>query len=150
MSDAVPGLVETSGSIGILMIGDGSLAASIYVRSALNAARDDAAARFVSIFELAGTTATLHDSYSSWPPGPDSAPLALMKKTYSDLFGVEPDVTAVHAGLETSVAGEKNPQLDMISIGPRIKDVHSPAERLEISTVPKVYALIVETLKGIR
>ncbi|MEI7902785.1 MAG: beta-Ala-His dipeptidase [bacterium] len=150
MSDAVPGLVETSGNIGILTIGDGQFAASVYVRSALDSARDDEAQRFVSVFELAGATVTLGGAYSSWPPNPDSALLALMQQAYTELFGVAPAVVAIHAGLETSVAGVKYPGLDMISIGPTILDVHSPDERLEVAGVPKVYDLLVAVLRQIK
>ncbi len=147
MSDAVPGLVETSGNLGVLSIGDGALDAIVYVRSALDSARDDAAARFASVFDLAGAVVTPHDAYASWPPNPDSPLLALMSGAYQDLFGQEPAVVAIHAGLETSVAGVTYPGLDMISIGPTLVDVHSPDERLEIATVAPVYALLVETLE---
>lgn len=146
MSDSVPGLVETSGNIGVLNIADGKLDATIYVRSAVDSARDDAAARFASVFELGGATVTTHDAYGSWPPNPDSALLATMKAVYEDGFDAEPVVAAIHAGLETSVVGVKYPGLDMISIGPTILDVHSPDERMEVATVQKVYDLLVATL----
>ena len=77
---------------------------------------------------------------------PYSVLLATMKQTYTDLFGAEPKVAAIHAGLETSVAGVKYPGLDMISVGPTILDVHSPDERMEVATVQKVYDLLVATL----
>lgn len=100
--------------------------------------------RFTSVFALGGATVTAHDAYSGWPPNPDSPLLALMTQTYQDLFGVAPAAVAVHAGLETSVAGVTYPGLDMISIGPTILDVHSPDERWEVaSTAPKVYELLV-------
>ena len=149
MSDSVPGLVETSGNIGVLTIDAGQLDAVIYVRSALDTARDNAAARFASVFELAGATVTPHDAYGSWPPNPDSALLATMQQVYVGLFSAEPVVAAIHAGLETSVAGVKVPGLDMISIGPTIIDVHSPDERMEIATVQKVYDLLVATLQAL-
>ncbi|MCB9113701.1 MAG: beta-Ala-His dipeptidase [Caldilinea sp.] len=146
MSDEVPGLVETSGNIGVLNMVDGKLDATILVRSAVDSARDDAAARFASVFELGGATVTIHDAYGAWPPNPDSALLATMQQVYVDLYGAEPKVAAIHAGLETSVAGVKYPGLDMISVGPTILDVHSPDERMEVATVQKVYDLLVATL----
>ncbi len=129
MSDAVPGLVETSGNLGVLQLQEGCLNAVIYVRSAQNSGRDDATARFSSICELAGARVTWRDAFPSWPPRPDSPLLALMKATYTDVFGTEPQIVAIDAGLETSVVGVKYPRLDMISIGPTIVDVHSPDER---------------------
>ena len=150
MNDSVPGLVETSGNIGVLNIADGKLDAAIYVRSAVNSARDDAAARFASVFTLGGATVTFHDAYGSWPPNPDSVLLATMKAVYADLFSAEPVVAAIHAGLETSVAGVKYPGLDMISIGPTIIDVHSPDERMAVATVQKVYDLLTATLAALQ
>jgi dipeptidase D len=150
MSDAVPGLVETSGNIGALNIADGALNATIYVRSAVDSARDDAAARFASVFALGGATVSMHDAYSSWPPNPNSALLATMQQVYAELFNAEPVVAAIHAGLETSVAGVKYPGLDMISIGPTLLDVHSPDERIEIATVQKVYDLLIATLAALK
>jgi Xaa-His dipeptidase len=146
MSDDVEGLVETSGNIGVWNMADGQYIATVYVRSALDSARDNAAARFASVFDLAGAAVNIHDAYSSWPPNPDSPLLAAMEKVYRDLFGVDPAVAAIHAGLETSVAGAKYPDLDMISVGPTIVDVHSPSERMEVDTVPKLYDLLVATL----
>lgn len=149
MSDAVPGLVETSGNLGVLHVQEGRMNGVIYVRSALNSGRDDAAARFTSVFELAGARVTWREAFASWPPRPDSPLLTLMKAVYTDVFGAEPQVDAVHAGLETSVVGLKYPHLDMISIGPTIVDVHSPDERLEISGVARVYQFLVETLRRV-
>jgi dipeptidase D len=147
MSDAVPGLVETSASMGILKAEDGKFRAGFYVRSSLNSARDNVGNMIRSVFELAGANVSLHDSYSGWAPNPDSPILGLMKQVYQDKFGQEPKVVAIHAGLETSVVGEKYPGMDMISVGPTLKNVHSPDECLEVSTVTKVYDLLTETLK---
>lgn len=150
MSADVPGLVETSGNIGVLSIGDGQFAASVYVRSAFDAERDAEAQRFAAVFEAAGATVTLSGAYSSWPPNPNSALLKRMKEAYRSLYSTEPLVVATHAGLETSVAGVKFPGMDMISIGPTVYDAHSPEERLEVASVRKVYDLIVTTLEQIK
>ncbi|MBK8050248.1 MAG: M20/M25/M40 family metallo-hydrolase [Anaerolineales bacterium] len=148
MSDSVEDLVETSDSMGILSFAGGAFDAGVYIRSAIDSERDDTANRLTAVFELAGAEVSTHDAYSSWPANPDSPILALMQTVYQDLFGVAPEVTAVHAGLETSVAGTKNPELDMISVGPTIVDVHSPQERLEVASVEKAYDLIVATLEA--
>jgi dipeptidase D len=149
MSDAVPGLVETSSSMGILKADKGEFWAGFYVRSDIDSARDDLGNMILSVFELAGGNVSFADSYSGWAPNPESPILGLMKQIYLGKFGHEPKVIAVHAGLETSVVGEKYPEMDMISIGPTLQDVHTPNERLEVSTVPKVYDLITETLMAI-
>jgi len=150
MSDTVPGLVETSGNLGVLDIDAGTFTGSVYVRSAIDSERDAEALRFITVFEDAGATTATAGAYSSWPPNPDSPLLALMTQVYTDLFGTAPEATAVHAGLETSVAGVKYPDMDMISIGPTLRDVHTPNERLEVASVPKVYDLIVAALAEVK
>jgi dipeptidase D len=146
MSDAVPGLVETSTSMDILRAEKGEFWAGFYVRSSLDSARDDVSNMVRSVFELAGANVSFGDSYSGWAPNPESPILGLMKEVYQDKFGQEAKVIAIHAGLETSVVGEKYPGMDMISLGPTLQHVHSPDERLEVSTVSKVYELLTETL----
>ena len=135
MSDAVPGLVETSTSMGILKAEKGEFWAGFYVRSTLDSARDDVGNLIRSVFELAGAKVSFHDSYSGWAPNPESPILGLMKQVYQDKFGQEPKVVALHAGLETSVVGEKYPGMDMISLGPTINNPHSPDEKLNIPSV---------------
>ena len=112
--------------------------------------RDAEAQRFVTVFEKAGVTVTLSGIYSSWPPNPNSALLGIMKGVYKNLYGKEPEVAAIHAGLETSVAGVKYPGMDMISIGTTLQNVHTPDERLEVATVKKAYDLIAATLEQIK
>ncbi len=146
MSDAVPGLVETSTSMGILKAENGEFWAGFYVRSSLDSARDDTGNMIQSVFELAGANISFPDSYSGWAPNPASPILGLMKQVYLDKFGQEAKVVAIHAGLETSVVGEKYPGMDMISLGPTLQHVHSPDERLEVPTVSKLYDLLTETL----
>ena len=149
MSDGVPGLVETSSSMGILRVGNGQWMAGMLVRSAVDSARDDVAQKLAAVMQLAGAQTTIKAPYSGWRPDPNSPLLALMKDVYRQNFGKEAGVVAVHAGLETSVVGAKYPKMDMISMGPTLIDVHSPDERLEIDTVGKAYTLLVETLKRI-
>ncbi len=150
MSADVKDLVETSGNLGILIIDKGQFSASVLVRSAIDSERDAEAQLFATLFEQAGATVTLNGAYSSWPPNPNSPIKALMQQVYTNLYGVAPKVAAIHAGLETSVAGVKYPGMDMISIGPTIQNVHSPDERLEVASVRKVYDLLVATLGQIK
>lgn len=146
MSADVKGLVETSGNLGIVIIDKGQFSASALVRSAIDRERDAEAQLFATVFEQAGATVTLNGAYSSWPPNPNSPIKALMQQVYTNLYGVPPEIAAIHAGLETSVAGVKYPGMDMISVGPTIQNVHSPDERLEVASVRKIYDLLVATL----
>lgn len=149
MSDAVPGLVETSTNLGILQAADGALHAGHYVRSAVDSERDELAQRLESIFSLGGAEAATSNVFSGWPPNPASPILALMQTIYQDLYGREAKLVALHAGLETSVIGATYPQMDMISVGPTLLAVHSPDERMEAASVPMVYDLLVATLAQI-
>jgi dipeptidase D len=149
MSDAVPGLVETSTNLGILSLADGKLTAGHLVRSAVDSERDEVGQMLQSVFELGGMDVVLRDPYSGWPPNPDSPIVTLMQSVYASLFDSEASVQAIHAGLETSVIGATYPDMDMISIGPTLLAVHSPDERMEVSSVEKLYKLLVATLEEI-
>jgi dipeptidase D len=149
MSDAVKGMVETSTNLGVLQLANGAWTAGFYLRSAVDSERDDLAASMTDVFTLAGLEAEIRDSYSGWAPNPGSEILGLMTGVYRDLFGTDPEIASVHAGLETSVLGARIPGLDMISVGPTLIGVHAPGERLEVVSVPKEYALLSATLAAI-
>jgi dipeptidase D len=97
----------------------------------------DAAAR------LADGELEVKHNYGGWRPNLQSPALATLRASYERLFGEEPIVTAVHAGLETAVIGDKVPGLDMISFGPQIEAPHSPDERVSIPTVERFWRLLV-------
>jgi dipeptidase D len=82
-------------------------------------------------------------NYGGWRPNLDSPALAVLKRVYVNTFGEEPIVTAVHAGLETAVVGDKVAGLDMISFGPQIEAPHSPDERVSIPTAARFWRLVV-------
>jgi dipeptidase D len=146
MSDSIPGLVETSTNLGTLAAADGAFTATFLTRSSVDSEREAVQQVIASLFDLAGMETKTHDAYPSWTPDPGSPLVRLMQAAYRDLFGQEAEVTAIHAALETSTIGAKQPALDMIAIGPTLLDVHTPAERLEVATVAKVYELLVTTL----
>ncbi len=149
MSDSVPGLVETSCNLGIFTADKGQWKTGILVRSAVDSARDDTVDKLSAVMRLAGADVKTHGSYSGWRPDVKSPLLVLMKEVYQKTFGNEAGLVAVHAGLETSVIGAKYPGMDMVSVGPTLKNVHSPDEQLEIASMGKVYHLLTETLKRI-
>jgi dipeptidase D len=149
MSDTMPGLVETSDSMGIFKVGEGTWTAGWYVRSSLDSARDDTGDKIASVMKLAGAEVKTHDPFSGWPPDPDSPLLKLMKDVYRANSGKDPRVEAIHAGLETSVFRVTYPRLDMISVGPNLEGVHSPDEKLELSSISRVYQLLTGTLPRI-
>jgi dipeptidase D len=102
-----------------------------------------------SVLDLAGGIVGYNDGYPAWQPDIESDVLKVFKSTFKKMYGKEPEVTAIHAGLECGLIKEKYPDVDMISLGPTMLDVHSPDERLQISTVPEFYKQLVNALKNI-
>ena len=99
--------------------------------------------------DLAGGQYTITDPYAGWNPNPNSPLLGLFEQTYKQLYGVDASYVAVHAGLECGTVASKYPEMDLISIGPTLVGVHSPTERLQVSTVPEVVDLLVAVLGSI-
>ncbi len=149
MSDAVSGLVETSNNLGIVDIQDGQMQLASTLRSSVDSQLKDMEGIITSVWELAGYPTEITDWYGAWTPNPDSPVLGLMQSTYRELFGVEAGIMAVHAGLECGAFSVIYPDMDMISIGPNLNNVHSPSERLHIPSVEKVMALLTEVLSRV-
>lgn len=149
MSDTVPDLVETSTNLGITTVQNGKMEIVCYPRSSVDSELEDVGQMIASVWELAGYPIEYTDYYSAWTPNPNSPILGLFNAAYMDLYGQEAGTTAVHAGLECGAIGGKYPDMDMISIGPTLNDVHSPSERLYIPSVEKVMNLLSEVLQRI-
>ena len=150
MSADMPGLVETSTNLASVSTGDTHIHIATSQRSSVSSALYDAANMVASVFSLAGATVSIGESYPGWKPNVNSPVLDIMRKAYMKLFGEEPKVLAIHAGLECGLIGEKFPGMDMISYGPTMRGAHSPDERVEINTVTKFWDLTLETLKRIQ
>ena len=146
MSDSVPGLVETSNNLGVVTTENGFVKATNLARGSVDSELTDAGVMVMSAWDLAGGQYAVTDRYPGWDPNPNSPLLALFEQTYKQLYDVDASYVALHAGLECGTVASKYPQMDMISIGPTLVDVHSPTERLQVSTVPKVVDLLVEVL----
>jgi dipeptidase D len=151
MSFAMPGLVETSSNLASVKIDTEAQEVKVTTsqRSSVESAKLYAAQTIESVFYLAGFDVEHSDGYPGWAPNPDSVLLKETAQCYRDLFNEEPKVRAIHAGLECGLFLEKYPHLEMVSFGPTLRGVHSPDERLEISTVDKFWKLLVELLKRI-
>ncbi|MFI3285958.1 MAG: aminoacyl-histidine dipeptidase [Rikenellaceae bacterium] len=150
MSAAVEGLVETSTNLASVKFEEhNKIVVTTSQRSSVESAKTYAMQMVESVFTLAGAEVTHSDGYPGWAPNPDSKMLQLSVESYRSLFGQEPLIKAIHAGLECGLFLEKYPQLDMISFGPTLRGVHSPEERLEIATVDKFWKLLIETLKRV-
>ena len=151
MSQAIPGLVETSTNLAsVKFVDNNQIQITTSQRSSVESARTDIASRVSSIFSLVKAKVEHSGGYPGWSPNPDSPLVKLTESLYTKLFGNKPVVRAIHAGLECGLFLEKYPDLDMISFGPTIMGAHSPDERLNIETAEKFWKLLVEVLKSIK
>lgn len=149
MSMDVPGLVETSSNLARIRTEQGRVTMVASQRSSIESARDAVQATVAACFSLAGAKVRSNEGYPGWAPNPESELLAIAVRTYKELFGHEPKVRAIHAGLECGLFLTAYPDLDMISIGPTLRGVHSPSERLELATVPMVFDHLLAILRNI-
>lgn len=149
MSDAMPGLVETSTNLSIVKSGNGAVKVTCLLRSSVDSAKHDLVNMMGSIFELAGAEVKFDGEYPGWKPNPDSTILKLMQEVYNKKYGKVPEIKAIHAGLECGILGAAYPNWDMISFGPTIRYPHSPDEKVNIPSVGLFYDFLLETLKNV-
>ncbi len=147
MSADIPDLVETSTNLATITMDDKKLTVGTSQRSSIESAKENISATVSAIFRLAGATVKIGDGYPGWKPDMDSPLLKISKEVYKKLFKKEPEIKAIHAGLETGLLGSKYPGLDMISFGPTILGAHSPDEKVNIKDVAKFYELLKGLLK---
>ncbi|MFO7446826.1 MAG: M20/M25/M40 family metallo-hydrolase, partial [Ignavibacteriaceae bacterium] len=147
MSQDIPGLVETSTNVATINTGDDAVIIGTSQRSSIESAKRYIAQSVEAAFKLAGAEVKTGDGYPGWKPDMDSNILKTSKKAFKNLFNKEPEIKAIHAGLECGILGDKNPGIDMISFGPTITGAHSPDERVNIETVEKFYDLLKAILK---
>lgn len=147
MSRSMPGLVETSTNMAsVKMIEPGVIKVETSQRSSVESEKRAIAQAVATTFSLAGAEVKQGSGYPGWKPNTNSPIMKVCADTYRDLYGKEPEILAIHAGLETGLFLTKYPYLDMVSIGPTMEGVHSPDERLYIPSVGTFYAYLKEVL----
>lgn len=147
MSADIPGLVETSTNLAsVKMLEGNKVRVGTSQRSSITSARRAAAAKVEASFLIAGAEVTHEGEYPGWKPTLDSEILRRSVASYKKLFGVEPAVKAIHAGLECGLFLEIYPDLDMISFGPTLRGVHAPGERLDLASLDKFTLLLDDIL----
>jgi len=149
MNYDIPNLVDTSTNLATISIKDKNVAIGMSTRSSINSALQDLRDRIRAISELSSAKVEEDNPYPGWKPNLNSNILKLSKKIFKDMYGKEPVVEAIHAGLECGIIGEKYPGMDMISIGPTIKYPHSPEEKVGIDSVEKTYNFVLKILEEI-
>ena len=147
MSQEIENFVETSTNLAsVKMTEPGVIRIGSSQRSCVTAARRAAAAKMEACFVLAGAIVKHEGEYPGWAPAAESPVRDACVASYKKLFGVEPKVKAIHAGLECGLFTEKFPGLDMVSFGPTLRGVHAPGERLDLASLDKFVALLVDVI----
>lgn len=149
MSYDIPDLVETSTNLAKVRLEGGKIIVVMSSRSSSKAELQATRDRIRAIATLAGAEVEEGSTYPGWKPNLKSKILATAKDVFRDLFRKDPEIKAIHAGLETGVIGEKYPGMDMISIGPTVKNPHSPDEKVHIGSVEKFYRYLIKILERV-
>ncbi len=149
MSPDIAGLVETSTNVAAIHTTPKAVTIATSQRSSVGSELLEIADTVHSVFELGGAAAHTSDGYPGWKPNLQSPILRIAKATYQSLYGKEPHVKAIHAGLECGIIGEKIPGMDMVSFGPTLEGVHSPDEKIYIDTVEKFWNYLLGILKAV-
>lgn len=149
MSPDIPDLVQSSSNFAIVETRENEVYVLTSQRSSVGTEKINIVNKVKAAFELGGAKVETTDGYPAWEPNVNSKLLDLSVKVYTDKFGTKPAIEAIHAGLECGLIGDKYEGMDMISIGPNLHDVHSPAERLQISSTKRIWDFLLELLKNI-
>jgi dipeptidase D len=147
MSPDIPGLVQTSTNLGVVATEAGQVEVNFLSRSSIDASKAALAERIGALCTMAGFQWETSGGYPGWKPEPNSSLVKLIDKTQEELFGKPMHVVAIHAGLECGLVGKKYPGLEMASIGPDMKNVHTPDEQVSIPSVANFWKLLVAVLE---
>ena len=147
MSIDMPGLVQTSTNWGLLKLEGSELAFCNTVRSSMTTQKRWIIAKIKAIVGLAGGECEIQGDYPGWAFNPNSEVTDVILKSYKKLFGKDAKVDAVHAGIECGLFADAIPNLDCVSIGPEMAEVHTPNEHLSIASTARTYELLKEVLK---
>jgi dipeptidase D len=149
MSPDIEDLVQTSTNLGVVETRDGKLTVNLLSRSSIDGSKMAVAERIAALADLAGMNCTHTGGYSGWKPEPDTFLVKTTTCLYERMYGKPMAVKALHAGLECGIIGEKYPGMEMVSIGPDMWDVHTPEEKVSITSVARFWEFlkaVIETL----
>lgn len=147
MSDAIPGLVETSLSLGIVSTTEDNLHLDSFVRSNVESQLNDVLTRLIWVCEHNGAKAYVYGQYPAWEFVRESSFRDKMQEIWKDMFGKEMEVVSIHAGVECGLLATLLPGLDAVSIGPDLPGVHSVKEKLSIKSTQRIYEFVCRVLE---
>ncbi len=149
MSGVIPGLVETSLNLGIFTTSESEAEFHYSLRSSVMEDLTFLRKKLQKLFEMIGGTSQYSDRYPAWEYKENSVMQDLYKKLYYEIYGKKAEVTAIHAGLECGIFAEKLKDIDIISIGPDMKSIHTIKERLDAASSIRVYQFIEKMLENL-
>lgn len=147
MSAEVPGLVQTSLNLGITYTEEDFLAGSMMLRSSVNTQNKELLEKVTALCNCLGGTVNVNSTYNAWEYRHNSKIRDIMTEAFREIYGEEPVIEALHAGLECGILSGNMPDLDCISFGPDLTDIHTPRERLHIESTGRIWKLLLATLK---
>ena len=150
MDPNLKGMVQTSQNLGVLKLNDNSFKICFLVRSSIEAQKKTAIECVTTLIKLMGGSVSYTGNYPGWKYEPDSKLRELCVRIYKEQYGTDPVVTTIHAGLECGIFADKLKDLDAISIGPNILDIHTPRERLDIASVERVWKFVLKVLESFK
>ena len=144
----MPGLVQTSLNMGIAKLGS-TMSMTFSVRSSVNHEKEELLDKLKELAEFHGASYSQMGEYPAWEYKADSRLRNTMVDIYKRMYHKEPEVLAIHAGLECGLLGEKLPGLDCVSIGPQMHDIHTSREKLDIASTGRTWDFLLEILKAL-
>lgn len=151
MSMAIPGLVQSSTNIGVVTTNEEDVEFDSAVRSSVKTLKKAICDETIVLSEMVGASIEFESDYPEWQYNPNSNIRTLFQKVYNDMFGKMPEISAIHAGLECGLFSDKfNGDIDLISFGPNLYDVHTPKEHLSISSTERTWNYLTAVLKEIK
>ena len=147
MSASIHGLVQTSLNMGILVTDEDEVRASYSVRSSVDSQKQMLKERLSCLMEQLGGRVEFSGEYTGWQYQEHSPLRDLMVEVFQEQYGKAPKIEAIHAGLECGIFAGKMPGLDCVSLGPDLFEIHTPRERMSISSVQRVWKFLLEVLK---
>jgi dipeptidase D len=143
-------LVESSTNLASVKMADNDkIVVTTSQRSCVDSRKFDIAHQVEALFTVAGATVEHSDGYPAWTPNLNSPIMKMAADAYEELFGIKPAIKGIHAGLECALFQQNYPELDMVSFGPTLRDVHSPSERMHIPAVDRFYKQLRLTLEKV-
>jgi len=149
MSPDIPGLVQTSTNMGVIETREDEVEVNLLTRSSINASRAALSERIAATCALGGFESHVTGGYPGWKPEPKASLVRIVNETNQKVFGKPLEIMAIHAGLECGLIGEKYADMEMVSFGPSMWDVHTPDEHVSVPSVGNFWKLLVAVLEAV-